>query len=61
MKFTITVRQALPSDLDAQNIPPAARPEIVYEQTVPELNLAKLIAAVNAKPRKPRVTKPKSV
>lgn len=39
---------------EVAGVPVGTRGEQIYEQTVPELDLGKVIAAVNHKPRAPR-------
>jgi hypothetical protein len=60
MSYTVIVKQHTPqpSSEIAARLPVT---EQIFEQTVEVLDLNKLFAAVNSKPRKPRVTKPKSV
>jgi hypothetical protein len=60
MSYTVIVKQNTPQPPSevAARLPVT---EQIFEQTVEALDLHKLIAAVNAKPRKQRVAKVKAV
>jgi hypothetical protein len=57
-KITVTDHFLLAHDATATEAAKLAMPTVIFEQSVETLDLPKLFAAVNSKPRKPRAPKP---